>query len=144
MIAMGMYTELNMSVEIVADASTIALLEYMVNDGADPGNVPDHPLFKRQGWQYCFNACSFYFPHTEGSSLVNKSPWDEPENPNAIERILNIRCDLKDYHDEIKLLLDWLYPYIKTRGFVGYTRYEEDEHPTLIYITDSGVEYKNV
>ena len=59
-------------------------------------------------------------------------------------RTLNVRCDLKNYEDEIELFLKWIYNYATTRGFVGYMRYEEDYNPTLIYFTDKGVEYREV
>ena len=40
--------------------------------------------------------------------------------------------------------LHWLAPYIDTKGFIGYTRYEEYDDPTLIYIDDRDVIYKGV
>ncbi|MCA1800256.1 MAG: hypothetical protein LC650_03090, partial [Actinobacteria bacterium] len=47
---------------------------------------------------------------------------------------LTIRCNLKDYDDEIEKFIDWITPYTDSTGFVGYKRYEQDEEPTLIYL----------
>lgn len=141
---MGMYTELNIAVELNLDENTRKILEFMVNDEGDIDfTIPDHPLFhlKTGRWRMMLGCDSFYFPHTADSSLINRVVWRDPDSS---ERILNVRCDLKDYEGEIDMFLDWIYPYAKTRGFIGYTRYEECDNPTLIYFTDSGVVCKTV
>lgn len=141
---MGMYTELNMSVELNAniDENTLKVLKYMLGDeevsSEDIADIlPDFPLFKSDSgrWTYMLNCDSFYFDHTAHSELVNR---------HNVDTILNVRCDLKNYDDEIEHFLDWVYTFTPTRGFVGYMRYEEDKYPTLIYFTDTGVEYKVV
>ena len=141
-----MYTELNIAVQLNnqkldEDKFVLPILSYMV-DGAVKGDLtvaesdmPDHPLFKTRRWSYMLQCDSFYFPHTVYTSLVHRGEDDI---------ILNIRCDLKDYDDEIKKFLDWIYPYTETRGFIGYTRYEEDDDPTLVYFDDDGVRFKYV
>lgn len=142
---MGMYTELNVSMNLELDRNTLELLKVMVGEremGADI-RLPDDSLFKArtQRWDFMLMSDSFYFDHTAGSSLVNKKSWAEKDD---MERILNVRCDLKNYEDEIELFLKWIYNYATTRGFVGYMRYEEDRDPTLIYFTDKGVKYREV
>ena len=110
---MGMYTELNVSMNLKLDKNTLEVLRVMVGEremGADI-KLPDAPLF---------------------STYTQR--WN-------MERVLNIRCDLKNYEDEIELFLNWIYGYATTRGFVGYMRYEEDSDPTLIYFTEDGVKY---
>lgn len=57
---------------------------------------------------------------------------------------VNIRANLMNYDSEIKHFLDWLAPYIETNGFIGYTKYEEFEDPTLIYIEDDRAVFKGV
>ncbi len=59
---------------------------------------------------------------------------------------LDVYCNFKNYDNELGLFLDWLYPQVdnvahssKTR-FVGYSRYEKDADPTLIYWTPNGFE----
>jgi len=144
---MGMYTELNIEVAIKVDKATLALLENMVGESDNEVTLPKHPLFKSDAgrWEYMLRCDSFYFDHIADSSLTNKTPWyKEDEETNTYKRILNVRCDLKDYDDEIKHFLEWIYPFTETKGFIGYSRYEEDENPTLIYFTDTGVVYMGV
>lgn len=139
---MGDYTELNIAVKLKLTDNIRKILEYMTGGRADTDfTVPTHPLFESPRWEFMLMCDSFYFDHTANSSLVNKKPWEEEDD---MERIINVRCDLKNYSDEIENFLDWIYQYSKTRGFIGYMRYEYDEDPTLIYFTDSGVEYKEV
>lgn len=142
---MGMYTELNVSMKLKLDRNTMEVLKVMLGEremGADI-ELPDFSLFKTrsQRWTFMLNCDSFYFDHTPGSSLVNKKSWEEEDD---MERILNVRCDLKNYESEIELFLKWIYNYATTSGFVGYMRYEEDSDPTLIYFTDDGVKYATV
>lgn len=142
---MGMYTELNVSMNLELDKNTLELLRVMLGEremGADI-KLPDYSLFKTQTqrWEFMLMSSSFYFDHTASSSLVNKKSWEEKDD---MTRILNVRCDLKNYEDEIELFLKWIYSYATTRGFVGYMRYEEDRDPTLIYFTDKGVKYITV
>ena len=139
---MGMYTELNMSAIVEPDENTLLVLRYMVGDEevleTDIENIiPKHRLFEleRGCWAYMLCCDSFYFDHTAHSELVNR---------HNVDAVLNVRCDLKDYEDEIKHFLNLIYSFSPTRGFVGYTRYEEADNPTLIYFTDKGVEYKEV
>jgi hypothetical protein len=132
---MGMYTELNISVKIKAEDETKKILSYMTGRSDMDFEIPSHPLFSSPRWKFMLKCDSVYFDHVADSALYG----DLCDNKSYI---LNVRCDLKDYDDEIKHFLDWIYPFTNTRGFIGYTRYEEDEDPTLIYFTDSGVEYK--
>jgi hypothetical protein len=56
---------------------------------------------------------------------------------------LCIRCNFKNYSNEIKHFCDWIYPYLsKFPGdFLGFTRYEETEMPTLIYYAKDGIKW---
>ena len=140
---MGMYTELNIAVEVNTDENTRVILEYMVADKHYELNakLPKHRLFESPRWQYMLKGQSYYFDHTADSTFVDKDSWSEKPHNN---RILNVRCDIKNYDDEIEHFLDWIYSFTATRGFIGYKRYEEHANPTLIYFTDSGVEYRKV
>ncbi|MHB8152850.1 MAG: hypothetical protein ACYDG3_07260 [Bacillati bacterium] len=55
---------------------------------------------------------------------------------------MSFRSNLKNYDNEIEQFLAWIQPYIEAHSvsvgddnffLVGYTRYEEDADPTLIY-----------
>lgn len=50
---------------------------------------------------------------------------------------ITIRCNIKNYNNEIQNFIDWLTPYMRGSGldrdFLGYYLYEEDLKPTLIW-----------
>lgn len=143
---MGEYTELNISVQLKTlpeDSNVMQILKFMLG-GSDLKledlRLPNHPLFKTRRWKSMLYCDSFYFHHTACSSLVNKTAGIR--HLEDATYILNVRCDLKNYDDEILYFLNWLLPFTETRGFVGYKR-GEDADPVLIYFTnDYGVEYK--
>ena len=137
---MGDYTELNISVRIKVDDETKKLLNYMTGKHTtltvDDISVPNHPLFSSPRWEYMLNCESAYFDHVADSALYG-SFYSE-------DYYLNVRCDLKNYGDEIENFLDWIHQFTITRGFIGYMRFEREEEPTLIYFTDNGVKYRLV
>ena len=130
---MGMYTELVMGVEIVPDEKVLQKLEYML-DNDKPDVEIKHPLFSDETrWNYMLMCDSYYFDGQTDSKLVHDSV--------CRTHYLNVRCNLKNYSDEIELFLDWLCPYIKTEGFLGYMRYEAADDPTLIYKKEGKIMY---
>jgi len=134
---MGMYTELNIGVEIRNDAKVIQKLKFMLGD-SDKDVEIIHPLFENTDrWRSMLNSGSYYFDGQTDSKLFRDDLYE-----NKPMYFLNVRCNLKNYCDEIKLFLDWLCPYIKTEGFLGYTRYEEKYNPTLIYKEKDKIEYR--
>lgn len=52
-----------------------------------------------------------------------------------------INASLKNYTDTIEEFLDWLLPYVDAfpGAFLGFTRYEEDDAPALIYMPSQTV-----
>lgn len=131
---MGMYTDLVLGVDLRIDtpAEVINILKYMVNGDEltdYDSYLPEHPLFKTKRWSIIPVCDSAYF----GGSTVSK--LQKPRYTGDLWS-LSIRSNLKNYNLEIELFLNWLEPYVKTRGFVGYMRYEEFDDPTLIYIDD--------
>ena len=133
---MGMYTELVLGVQIENNENVIQTLRYMLNQ---VGDMPEweHELFRTDRWDYMLRCGSYYFDSKPDSNLFVDDLYKD--NPMYY---LNVRCNFKNYGSEIEKFLDWLCPYIKTYGFLGYKRYEEDEDPTLIYKTDKGIEYR--
>ena len=133
---MGMYTELNIGVAFKEDTeqSIIDILKYMLSDSAVEPALPDHELFKTHRWTFMLCCDSYYFDGQTDSSLT----FDDISN----QYYLNVRCNLKNYGDEIRKFMDFIQPYLDTRGFLGYTRYEEDGDPTLIYNTKDGIIYE--
>lgn len=126
---MGMYTEFYINTEIKKTAPKIVfdVLNYLFNQNEliSEENLPDHPFFKTCRWKFIGKGSSFYHIPFPLSKLEK------------IEGVyyLTSRSDLKNYDNEIEKFLDWIMPYIDTTDdfFIGYSRYEEDEKPTLYY-----------
>jgi hypothetical protein len=120
---MGMYTELVMNFELKNSTSkeVVDILSFLFNDSERPDILPDHEFFKCDTWDFIGNGCSHYF------------------TPFSLSRFkgghISTRSDLKNYDREIEKFIDWVMPYIKAceGDFLGYSRYEEDREPTLIF-----------
>ena len=137
---MGMYTELNIGVEVESEPKVINILKYMLGDTETFPELDDNVLFNTDRWKWMLRSDSYYFDAQTDSKLF----VDELHGKDKPMYYLNVRCNLKNYCEEIDKFLNWLSPYIKTYGFIGYTRYEEYEDPTLLYKTEEGITYKNV
>ena len=126
---MGMYTELNIGVNLRSDTpeNIMDILNYMlsgVSDNIEP-ETTDHPLFSTKRWRLMLVCDSYYFDGQTDSSMER----DDIDH----EYHLNVRCNFKNYDNELHLFLDFIQPYLETNGFIGYQRYEESDDPTLIY-----------
>ena len=131
---MGMYTALHFNSELNVDKDSMVadILKYMVGETEEmPEMLPDHPLFKTERWGFMLRCDSYYFDEDTISTLR----WDKISE----SYYLCIRCNLKNYDDEIEKFINWIMPYLdvfkQTGDFLGFYRYEEDEQPTLIYAT---------
>lgn len=126
---MGMYTELHYNTELKADVpeGVINILRYMLGEVEDKPETPDHELFGTTRWEFMLRCDSYYFDADTHSTIR----FDDISN----SHYLCIRCNLKNYSDEISLFCNWIRPYInKQEGdFLGFSRYEESEVPELIY-----------
>lgn len=134
---MGMYTEFVMAAKIENNPDVIQILDYMLNDGQKPVVIPKHKFFSIKGWQYILNIDSYYFPGETHSSFIKDDLHGTLDEPLYY---LTVRCNLKNYNDEIEEFIDWLLWYIVDPmhdGFIGYMRYEEDEDPQLLYIQNN-------
>lgn len=130
---MGMYTDFCFDCELKADTppEVITLLQaWMDNAMGHYAGVhrplPDHALFRTPRWHMIGWCGSAYFsaqPHRSFEKLYD-STWT-----------LNIRSNHKNYDNEIELFIDWINPYIVAAegDFLGFYRYEENQHPTLIF-----------
>lgn len=126
---MGMYTEFHYNVELRKDTPEIIteILQQMISGNGVVKLLPDHPLFQTSRWSVMLQCDSYYFAATTYCTLQ----YDDITNL----YFLNIRCNLKNYDNEIEKFCDWIRPFIdKEKGdFLGFSRYEETEIPTLIY-----------
>ena len=133
---MGMYTELHFNSELKQDTpeSVIKILEFMLGNGEEPAELPNHELFDTTRWRGMLKGDSYYFDADTHSTLrfddISKSYY------------LCVRCNVKNYDDEIEKFIDWVMPNLdKYDGdFLGFSRYEETEEPTLIYYRADGTE----
>jgi hypothetical protein len=129
---MGMYTAFHFNVELKSDVplSVLTILKYMVR--SQPGeqlqvSLPNHPLFSETRWRFMLQCDSYYFSEDTYSTIRYDeigSCW-----------YLCIRCNFKNYSNEIELFLNWIDPYLANvpGDFLGFYRYEEAREPTLIY-----------
>ena len=123
---MGMYTEIYVNVDLVPNVpeKVIKVLQAMCGD-----REPDILLEDVQkDWLYLFNNGSFYVPSTVCRNLTY----------NNISNRWSLlgKGDLKNYNGQIESFFAWLMPYIKGHegDFIGYSRYEESQEPTLFYL----------
>jgi hypothetical protein len=135
---MGMYTEFMLNVELKPSTpqSVKDILQYMVyGSDKEPDDIPDHPLFDPDTrWDYMLQGDSFYFTHNRTGYVGPISKNDHM--PPGDYWTLQVHCNFKNYYNEIDQFLSFIAPYIPPSSsleFVGYTQYELDETPTLLY-----------
>jgi len=130
---MGMYTDFCFDVTIRNDVPdhVVTVLYQMRDfnhDDSPDKTLPDHPFFKCDRWVQIGHCCSAYFP-AEPRFIFEKKSYSD-------DYVLNLRCNLKNYDDEIKHFIDWIKPYVDAAPgeFLGFYRYEEADKPTLVYM----------
>jgi hypothetical protein len=125
---MGMYTELFIAARITPYPVVIEILKHMQNnDNPAPAELPDHPFFKKERWNFMLQCTSYYFVPT----VVHALEWDEIGGHWSFVNFSNF----KNYDNELASFIDWLTPYIENdnREMIGYSRYEEEDEPTILY-----------
>lgn len=130
---MGMYTLLSLGVEFKKDTpkEIIETIQFMVDGNADelsPGLA--HPLFMCDRWGFMLRCDSYYFDWQTKWTVTKDYLYgiDEPMI------YLTGNSNLKNYDGEIDNFLNWIAPYLKTEGFLGFKQYEEQQYPTLIFL----------
>lgn len=129
---MGMYTELVMACRLRKDTpeDVIKILKYMCRtedvELSDLKIPTNHDLFTTERWNWMLVCDSFYF---SGDSHTTFSTYEGISK----DHFLTVRSNLKNYNNEIENFLDWLSPYMKDHGFLGYMRFEATDTPTLFY-----------
>ena len=124
---MGMYTELQLNCELddVDYGILFALGEHGKNVGFE--NV----------WCGMLQGSSAYFSYNAHS---------EYEIDRWGNTYLTIKCNIKNYKNELQEFLSYLHSSIKAvdGDFLGFIRYEEDQLPTLLIYREDKIEYKDV
>lgn len=128
---MGHYTELCIGVKLAENVpdEVVAILKHMIEDAPEPEPLPDASIFKTDRWHFMLQCGSYYHPVSSAHTRMRKDGIDGQWE-------LSIRCNLKNYDDEIQKFINWLNPYIENPAdgeFMGYMRYEEGA-PELLYV----------
>lgn len=128
---MGMYTDFCFDAQLKANTpnEVISFLQEWKRNPQDIRQytaLPEHELFRTPRWWMLGFCCSAYFdaiPHFKLEE--NLGQW-----------VINIRCNLKNYDDEIDLFVEWIKQYVDAGPvqFLGFKRYEEETAPTLFYM----------
>ena len=124
-----MYTELVLGINLKEDVpnEVVDILTYMLEsdqESLEP-TLPDHNLFRSDRWKFMLRCDSYYFAGFTHSEMYYDDIGKQWE--------INIRCNLKNYDNEIEKFINWISPYVESRGYAGYMRYEECSKPTEIY-----------
>lgn len=122
-----MYTELQLNCELdnIDYGVLFALGEKDKNIGFD------------HVWCGMLQGCSAYFPYNAKSEYTIDR-WGDT--------YLNVKCNIKNYRDQLQEFLGYLHKSIKAidGDFLGFIRYEEDQLPTLLIYRDDYIEYKEL
>ena len=101
----------------------------MVGEDVDkPTALPKHPLFEGDTrWTWMLRSDSYYFAGDTHSTIrfddIGKCFY------------LCIRCNLKNYDEEIEHFINWIMPYLAHQpgDFLGFYRIEETQIMTPIH-----------
>jgi hypothetical protein len=127
---MGTYTELVCAFALHTNTPhrTLDLLLYMTGlSDAEPSELPDHPLFNQTRWAQMLQSDSVFF-EGDARSVLRLEEFDGQHR-------VTIRCNFKNYDDEIAKFIDWITPCVDALpgDFLGYSRAETTEVPTLLF-----------
>jgi hypothetical protein len=127
---MGMYTEIYVNVDLKKDTpdEIIEVLKAMCHmEESDEKVLESYP----DRWGGLFYSGSYYTPDTHCHSLTCDGitqRWS-----------LLGKGDIKNYEGEIQKFFEWIIPYVDgcPGDFIGYSRYEVDREPTLVFLPES-------
>ena len=122
-----MYTEIYINVDLKKDTpdDVIGVLKAMCDQECKEVLV-DYPY----KWICLFSNMSYYTPSTNCKFLE----FDTISN----QWSLLGKGDIKNYGNEIEEFFEWIMPWIDgyPGDFIGYSRYEEDQKPTLMFLPE--------
>jgi len=122
-----MYTEIYINVDLKKDTpdDVIKVLKAMCDQECKEVLV-DYPY----KWICLFSNMSYYTPSTNCRFL-------EFDNISNQWSLLG-KGDIKNYGNEIEEFFEWIMPWIDgyPGDFIGYSRYEEDQKPTLMFLPE--------
>ena len=136
---MGMYTEFHFNAEIKGDCmqEVLDMLTFLVSgepkshekaldDYRERISAQPHEFFETGRWPFMLKCDSYYFAADTYSTF--RKDWQG-------DYYLCIRCNVKNYDNEIEKFIDWVKPYIagNSDDFLGFYRYESNRKPTLVF-----------
>jgi len=124
---MGMYTELYLAVELDKDLPKDLVKFFMELSNDDFGVEENLPT--------CFQGKTriAYMGHMDSYYFDSIPMIDFKYDTISKSYFLTTIFNLKNYEDEIDIILNVLTPYILTKGHIGHMRYEESISPTTLY-----------
>ena len=128
---MGMYTEFLFQgvTKCNLDHEIKVFIDYFFDENSSPTigyyKLPDHPFFQCERWRHIGHVGSYYF---SPFCLRYKQKHIQNDGSECVFLI----CNLKNYHNEIKLFLEWIDPYMEF--YWGHYCYEEDDMPTFFNV----------
>jgi hypothetical protein len=149
---MGMYTDIQLTV-LLSKSTNKEIIDLIRSPLAHAGwdnwcgdefsaresiRFPDHPLFK-------YSRVLFLLGEGGADEFNNRAddPFLSLTRGEGGHWRLSLLNSIKNYNDEIELLLDWLTPYVCSEsGKVGEKRYEEFNTPTDILFIDGAFSFK--
>jgi hypothetical protein len=129
---MGMYTELVLGARLKADTPQHIIEMLKVIFGHNE-QLPEKYLAYKDLFPNIHTipyGSSYYFVVPYANS---KFSYDDILK----QWVVAVRCSIKNYNFEIDNFIEWLMPYMEGSGlnndFLGYTLYEEDVKPILLW-----------
>ena len=132
---MGMYTKLVVDLRFkdYLPDNVVLGLKIMVGELSfedfSQSELPNHRFFETSRWKSMLRTCSYY--HTPFS--LSELHYDSISK----RYYLTSSSDFKNYDGEINQFFDFISDYVEV-GFLGYSLYEEDETPTLYFLSPYG------
>ena len=131
---MGMYTQIYVKATFKENLSdnVVNIIKYMLKMDdikLEDLDLPNHPLFKTDRWEWMLQSSSFY--HIPFA--VNRFEYNEISKNYYLIAV----ADFKNYDGEIGKFFDWIKQYLYKgwdKQFIGYSLYEEAIEPILYYL----------
>jgi hypothetical protein len=131
---MGMYTEIYVNVDLKRETPDNVLQVLKAMCGQLDREQEEEALREfPDRWCMLFSDCSYYTPRTYCKYLQ----FDEISK----QWSLLGKGDIKNYGQEIQKFFEWVMPWVDAfeGEFIGYSRYEESDKPTLYFKTEDKV-----
>jgi len=130
---MGMYTEIFVNVDLKQNTpeDVIDTLKAMCFFVPISDDEHDTALADKPGrWNYLFSDGSYYTPNTSCRNFT----FDDISGSYSLLG----KGDIKNYNGEIEEFFEFIAPHVEDIGFIGYSRYEEADVPTLYFVDKNG------